>query len=74
MTSSWISDPIFWLIALPALACSGMLIQMILSLFSCCGSFKLRGKPVLLKWWMIPAATACCGLLWTIAITYLLLF
>lgn len=73
MTDNWISDPVFWLIALPALAVSGVLIQMILSLFSCCGSFKLRGKAILLKWWMIPAAGAVCGILWTIAVLYVLL-
>jgi hypothetical protein len=67
---SWIADPLFWLIALPALALSGVLCQMILSLFSCCGSFKFQGKPVLLKWWMIPATGTTCALLWTLTALY----
>jgi len=71
--NSWITDPIFWLIALPALAISGVLCQMILSLFSCCGSFKIRGNLVLLKWWMIPATGITCALLWTLAALYALL-
>ncbi len=70
MKTNWISDPIFWIIALPALAVSGILAQMVLSLFSCCGAFKLRGKAVLLKWWMIPATAATCAILWTLTILY----
>jgi len=70
MSVTWITDPVFWIIALPALAVSGVLIQMILSLFSCCGAFKLRGKVVHLKWWMIPAMSTLCSLLWTIAVVY----
>ncbi|QJB56081.1 competence protein ComEC [Pseudodesulfovibrio sp. zrk46] len=70
MSSTWITDPVFWVIALPALASSGILIQMVLSTFSCCGTFKLRGKPVLLKWWMIPTAAVTCGTLWAIAVAY----
>ena len=72
MTTTWITDPIFWIIALPALIVSGVLIQMVLSLFSCCGSFKVRGKPVLLKWWMIPAMGTASGTLWTFAFLYVL--
>ncbi|MDC0335273.1 competence protein ComEC [Pseudodesulfovibrio sp.] len=68
--TTWISDPIFWFIALPALAITGVLIQMVLSLFSCCGSFKLRGKPVLLKWWMIPAAAGISSMLWALTVLY----
>ena len=68
----WISDPVFWVLSLPALAVSGLLAQMILSLFSCCGSFKLRGKPVLLKWWMIPATALLGCLLWALAVIYVI--
>lgn len=70
MTGTWISDPVFWIIALPALAASGVLIQMILSLFKCCGSFTLHGKPIQLTWWMIPTAATACGLLWSLAVLY----
>lgn len=70
MTNLWIHDPIFWLLALPALVASGLLSQMILSLFSCCGAFTLRGKVVLLKWWMIPAMSGLCSLLWIFAVLY----
>jgi len=73
MTGTWINAPVFWILALPALAVTGVLIQMILSLFSCCGSFKLRGRPILLKWWMIPTASAICGSLWTLAVLYVAL-
>jgi len=73
MRSDWISDPLFWVIALPALAASGLLVQMILSLFRCCGSFKIQGKPVQLKWWMIPATSGVCGLLWLFALLYVVL-
>jgi hypothetical protein len=61
------SDPLFWVLALPALAVSGLLFQMILSLFSCCAAFRLRGRTVRLKWWMIPAASTLSGLLWFLA-------
>ncbi|MCJ2165187.1 competence protein ComEC [Pseudodesulfovibrio sp. S3] len=67
------SDPLFWVLVFPALAVSGLLIQMILSLFSCCATFKLRGRTIPLKWWMIPAAGALCGLLWFLAVLYVLL-
>jgi len=70
--ADWITDPIFWLLALPALAVSGVLIQMVLSLFTCCGTFKFRGKPILLKWWMIPAACATSALLWSLAALYVI--
>lgn len=70
MADTWITNPFFWLFALPALAASGVLAQMVLSLFSCCGSFKLRGKPILLKWWMIPAAAITSGTLWAVAGLY----
>ena len=73
MRTPWISDPILWIIALPALVLSGILFQMILSLFSCCAIFKLRGRPILLKWWMIPAAATACGLLWLLAVAYVIL-
>lgn len=73
MRSDWISDPVVWIIALPALAVSGLLAQMVLSLFRCCGSFKIQGKPVQLKWWMIPATATVCGLLWSLTILYVLL-
>lgn len=73
MTGTWISNPIFWIIALPALAASGVLIQMILSLFKCCGSFTLHGKPIQLKWWMIPATATACGFLWLLAVLYVIL-
>jgi len=67
MRSAWLYDPVFWAFALPALAASGLLAQMILSLFRCCASFKVQGKPVQLRWWMIPAASVVCGLLWAAA-------
>lgn len=70
MRTDWIADPLFWLLALPALASSGVLIQMVLSLFSCCGTFTLRGKPILLKWWMIPLAGCISAILWLIAVLY----
>jgi hypothetical protein len=70
MRADWISDPLFWVLALPALAVSGLLVQMVLSLFRCCASFKLRGRPVQLKWWMIPVTSAVCGLLWLLAALY----
>lgn len=70
MRSDWISDPVLWVIALPALAVSGILAQMILSLFRCCGSFKIQGKPIQLKWWMIPATGAFCALLWALTVAY----
>ena len=73
MHTPWISDPVFWVFSLPALAASGLLIQMILSLFSCCGSFKIRGRAVHLKWWMIPAAALTCLCLWTVAVLYAVL-
>lgn len=69
-SQSWITDPVFWVIALPALAVSGVCIQMILSLFSCCGSFRIRGRTIQVTWWMIPAATAASGGLWTLAVLY----
>ena len=64
MRTPWITDPVFWLLALPALAATGLLAQMVLSLFSCCATFRLRGRAVRLKWWMIPAAGAAAALLW----------
>lgn len=73
MPKPWIDDPIFWLLSLPALVASGILIQMILSLFSCCGTFKLRGRPILLRWWMIPTASVLCLSLWIIAVLYIVL-
>jgi hypothetical protein len=67
------TDPLFWVAALPALAASGLLFQMILSLFTCCGTFRLRGRTVRLAWWMIPVTGGVCGLLWTVAVGYALL-
>lgn len=69
----WITDPIFWGLALPALAASGILIQMVLSLFSCCGTFTLRGKPIHLKWWMIPTLAMTTTGMWALAALYVLL-
>ncbi|ADU61051.1 MAG: competence protein ComEC [Pseudodesulfovibrio sp.] len=68
MTARWISDPLFWIAALPALAVSGLLAQMVASLFTCCGTFRLRGRSVRLKWWMIPVAGVACAALWTAAV------
>ncbi|BCS89001.1 competence protein ComEC [Pseudodesulfovibrio sediminis] len=68
MTANWIADPVFWCIAMPALAVSGLLAQMIMSLFRCCGAFKIQGKAIQLKWWMIPATAVLCGLLWLFAV------
>lgn len=73
MRSHWISDPVLWIIALPALAASGLLVQMALSLFRCCGAFTVRGRPVQLKWWMIPATSLVCALLWGLAVLYIVL-
>jgi len=69
----WITDPLLWLLALPALAVTGLLVQMVLSLFSCCATFRFRGRAVRLRWWMIPTASACAALLWGAAALYLLL-
>lgn len=71
--SHWITDPLFWVIALPGLAASGILAQMVLSLFSCCGTFRLRGKAIHLKWWMIPAMATVTAGLWSLAALYALL-
>ncbi|WP_071547058.1 competence protein ComEC [Pseudodesulfovibrio hydrargyri] len=68
MRADWMSDPLFWVLALPALAMSGLLFQMVLSLFSCCATFRFRGRAVRLRWWMIPAASTLCGLLWLLAV------
>lgn len=68
--TTWITDPIFWTLALPALVASGILIQMVLSLFSCCGTFRFQGKPIHLKWWMIPFTAVSCAVLWSLAILY----
>ncbi len=65
---TWITDPVFWTLALPALVASGLLMQMILSQFSCCGTFKFRGKPIYLKWWMIPVMAIACTALWGLAV------
>ncbi|WP_419786085.1 competence protein ComEC [Pseudodesulfovibrio sp.] len=73
MHYSWITDPLLWLLALPALAVSGLLVQMILSLFSCCATFRLRGRTICLKWWMIPTAALAAALLWGLAGLYLIL-
>jgi hypothetical protein len=67
MTASWTTDPVFWIAALPALAASGLLVQMVAGLFTCCGTFRLRGRAVRLRWWMIPAAAAASAALWTAA-------
>jgi hypothetical protein len=68
--TDWMSDPLFWVLALPALAASGLLFQMVLSLFSCCAAFKFRGRSVQLKWWMIPAVSGLSVLLWLLAVLY----
>lgn len=73
MRNDWMTDPVFWLFALPATVASGLLIQMILSFFSCCGTFTLQGKSIHLKWWMIPATSCLCGILWMIAVGSLFL-
>lgn len=70
----WLSDPVFWLLALPAIAASGLLVQMILSLFSCCGTFRLQGRTIALKWWMIPVAAVSAGVLWSVAVLYVWLW
>ena len=67
------SDPLFWVLALPALAASGLLFQMVLSLFSCCAAFTFRGRAVQLKWWMIPAVSVLCCLLWILVVLYAVL-
>lgn len=72
--TSWFSDPVVWVLLFPALASSGLLIQMIASLFTCCGTFKLRGKSVILRWWMIPACSVVCALLWGLLAGWLLFF
>jgi hypothetical protein len=40
---------------------------MVASLFTCCGTFRLRGRAVRLRWWMIPAAGLACAALWAAA-------
>jgi len=67
MAPHWITNPLFWLAAMPALAVSGVLMQMIMSLFRCCGAFRFRGRAVQVTWWMIPATIALCCTLWLIA-------
>ncbi|MUM77637.1 competence protein ComEC [Pseudodesulfovibrio sp. F-1] len=64
---AWFSDPVFWIAALPALAVSGLLVQMVASLFTCCATFRLRGRTVRLRWWMIPVAAAASIALWGVA-------
>ncbi|EGB15315.1 hypothetical protein DND132_2110 [Pseudodesulfovibrio mercurii] len=73
MRADWMSDPLFWVLALPALAASGLLVQMVLSLFRCCAAFKLRGRAVQLKWWMIPVTATTCAALWLLAVLYVIL-
>ncbi|MEF2231473.1 MAG: competence protein ComEC [Pseudodesulfovibrio sp.] len=73
MRTPWITDPVLWLLALPALAATGLLAQMVLSLFTCCATFRFRGRDVRLRWWMIPAASAASALLWGAAALCLLL-
>ncbi|MBG0790576.1 MAG: competence protein ComEC [Desulfovibrionaceae bacterium] len=73
MRSDWLTDPLFWVAALPALAASGLLARMVLSLFSCCAAFTLRGRPVQLRWWMIPATATACALLWGLAALFAVL-
>lgn len=73
MRADWMSDPLFWVLALPALAASGLLAQMVLSLFTCCAAFRLRGRAVQLKWWMIPATATACAVLWLLAALYAVL-
>ncbi len=61
---SWLSNPLVWVFLLPALAATGLVIQIVASLFSCCATFRLRGRAVQLRWWMIPAASVAAVLLW----------
>lgn len=60
----WIDNPLVWVVLLPALAVTGLLSQMVASLFTCCGTFRLRGRSMPLKWWMIPAASLLAAVLW----------
>ncbi|GAB7021652.1 hypothetical protein [Salidesulfovibrio brasiliensis] len=68
-----LGDPLIWVLLLPALAASGVLVQMVLGLFTCCGTFRLRGRSVPLRWWSIPLGAAITGLLWTAVVLYTLL-
>ncbi|KAB1440870.1 competence protein ComEC [Pseudodesulfovibrio senegalensis] len=61
---SWLSNPLVWVFLLPALAASGLVFQMTTALFSCCATFRLRGRSVLLRWWMIPAGLLVSAVLW----------
>lgn len=70
---NWLADPVVWGLLLPALVASGLLMQMILGLFTCCGTFRLRGRSVSLRWWSIPLGIAVTALLWGSVATYLLL-
>lgn len=69
----WLSDPVVWLLMLPALAATGVLTQMILGLFTCCGTFRLRGRSVPLRWWSIPLGASVTVLLWGMVVLYILL-
>ena len=71
MTDPWITDPVLWLLALPALAVTGLLVQMILSRFSCCGAFVFRGRAVQVTWWMTPATAAAAAVLWALAAAWI---
>ncbi|WP_187170506.1 competence protein ComEC [Salidesulfovibrio onnuriiensis] len=65
---NWLENPLVWIALLPALAATGVLYQMVMGLFSCCGTFRLQGRSIRLRWWMIPALSSAAALLWTVVI------
>lgn len=69
---NWLSNPVVWLVLLPALVASGLLYQMVMGLFSCCGTFRIRGREVRLKWWMIPAGATTAAVLWILVIALII--
>jgi hypothetical protein len=69
----WLSDPLVWILLLPSLAASGVLVQMVLGLFTCCGTFRFRGRAVHLRWWTIPAGLGVSALCWGALAAYLMI-
>ena len=69
-SAQWFNDPVAWVLMLPALVATGLLIQMISSLFTCCGTFRIQGRSIVLRWWMIPAAVSVSLALWLVVVIY----
>ncbi len=70
---NWLENPFVWIVLFPALAASGVLFQMVTGLFSCCGTFRLQGRSIRLKWWMIPTVSIVTAMLW-ISVVFLAFF